>query len=290
MFIDIHAHGYKYPYPTESGEPLFTTPEEILHIQEEMEIERSVILPVLGPELYVPQSVGEVIDMANTWPDRFSAFCNVDPRALTNSSNAPLGLLLEHYKELGCIGVGEVMPNLPWEDARMQNLLSCVQDAQLPLIFDMTGCKDYAYGIYDQPGMPGLRRCLERFPDLTFIGHGPAFWAEISQLRNPEDIFGYPSYPVEGEGTVYELMREYPNLCAELSAGSGYNALARDEENAVRFLNEFSHKLMFGTDICYASQRPQTAALLRRLRDEGRISGSAFGAIARENARRILKL
>lgn len=47
---------------------------------------------------------------------------------------------------------------------------------------------------------------------------------------------------------------------------------------------------MFGTDICYASQRPQTAALLRRLRDEGRISGSAFGAIARENARRILKL
>ena len=290
MFIDIHAHAYKYQYPTESGEPLFATPEEILKIQEEMEIERSVILPVLGPELYVPQSVGEVIDMANTWPDRFSAFCNVDPRALSNSSDAPLGLLLEHYKRMGCIGVGEVMPNLPWEDARMQNLLRCVQKAQLPLIFDMTGCKDYAYGIYDQPGMPGLRRCLESYPDLTFIGHGPAFWAEISRLRRPEDIFGYPSYPVEGEGTVYTLMREYPNLCAELSAGSGYNALARDEENAVRFLNEFSHKLMFGTDICYASQRPQTAALLRRLRDEGRISGSAFGAIARENARRILKL
>ena len=146
MFIDIHAHAYKYQYPTESGEPLFAAPEEILKIQEEMEIERSVILPVLGPELYVPQSVGEVIDMANTWPDRFSAFCNVDPRALSNSSDAPLGLLLEHYKRMGCIGVGEVMPNLPWEDARMQNLLRCVQKAQLPLIFDMTGCKDYAYG------------------------------------------------------------------------------------------------------------------------------------------------
>ncbi len=290
MFIDVHAHCYKYLYPTEFGGKLFITPEQLSDVQNELEIELSFILPVLGPELYVPQSVGEVIDMASMSDGRFKAFCNVDPRALTNSSDAPLGILLEHYKKLSCIGIGEVMPNLPWEDARMQNLLKCVEEAELPLIFDMTGAKDRYYGIYDKPGMPGLRRCLERFSRLKFIGHGPSFWAEISQLRDPNDIFGYPNYPLIAEGELQKMLREYPNLYAELSAGSGYNALARDEENAVVFLNEFADKLFFGTDICTVSQRPKTAEMLKRFRAENKLSDEKFEKIARGNAIKMFDL
>jgi len=290
MFIDVHAHCYKYLYPTENGKELFITPDQLLEVQKNLDIHLSFIQPVLGPELYVPQSVGEVIDMANESDGKFKAFCNVDPRALTNSSDAPLGILLEHYKKLGCIGIGEVMPNLPWEDPRMQNLLKCVEEAELPLVFDMTGRVNCSYGIYDKPGMPGLRMCLEKFPKLKFIGHGPSFWAEMSELRDPSDIMGYPNYPVIGEGTVYTLMREYPNMYAELSAGSGYNALARDEDNAVKFLNEFADKIMFGTDICYADQKLGTADMLKRFRNEGKLSEDNFRKIACENAVKMFNI
>nr|MCR5264514.1 hypothetical protein [Clostridiales bacterium] len=111
MFFDIHSHMYRYPYPTENGGYLFSTPEQVAGRYSEYDITGAAILPVLGPELYMPQSVGEVIDIANGSCGKYVAFCNVDPRALTNSSDAPLGILLDHYKKLGCRGIGEVMPN-----------------------------------------------------------------------------------------------------------------------------------------------------------------------------------
>jgi len=288
MFIDIHAHAYKYQYPVPGGGMLFVTPEELLPIHDELGIERAVLLPIVSAEEYVPQSVGEVIDMAKASSGRFVPFCNVDPRVYSNTSDAPIGLLLEHYRSLGCKGIGEVMPNLPWLDPRMQNLLYHAQRAGFPLLFDMSGRLNEHYGIYDDPGMPQLETCLARFPDLLFIGHGPAFWAEIAALRDPADRLGYPKYPVEKEGRVARLMREYPNLAADLSAGSGENALLRDPGYAVSFLNEFADRIMFGTDICAKHNRFQTARFLLELRDTGRLAPPAFERIARENARRLL--
>jgi len=288
MFIDIHAHAYKYQYPVPGGDMLFVTPEELLAIHDELGIERAILLPIVSSEMYVPQSVGEIIDMANASGGRLVPFCNVDPRVYSNSSDAPIGLLLEHYRSLGCKGLGEVMPNLPWADPRMQNLLYHAQQAGFPLIFDMTGRLDTCYGIYDEPGMPQLERCLARFPDLLFVGHGPAFWAEIAALRDPADRLGYPKYPVEKEGRVARLMRDYPNLAVDLSAGSGENALLRDPGYAVSFLNEFADRIMFGTDICAKHNRYKTAGFLLALRDAGEISSQAFACMARGNAQRLL--
>jgi predicted TIM-barrel fold metal-dependent hydrolase len=44
------------------------------------------------------------------------------------------------------------------------------------------------------------------------------------------------------------LLVEYPNMYADLSAGSGYGALSRDEAFAQDFLARFRHKLLFATD------------------------------------------
>ena len=289
MFIDIHAHAYQYQYPVPGGGTLFVTPEELLPIHDELCIEKAVLLPIVSPEVYVPQSVGEVIDMANASGGRWIPFCNVDPRVYTNRSDAPIGLLLEHYRALGCRGLGEVMPNLPWEDPRMQNLLHHAQQVGFPLLFDMTA-RENDYGIIDGLGMPQLERCLARFPDLLFIGHGPAFWAEIAALRDPADRFGYPNYPVWQEGRVAELMRSYPNLTADLSAGSGEIALLRDPEYAVEFLNEFSDRLYFGTDICTKRNKYRTAEFLLELRDEGKLSEEKFEGIAKKNAQALLDI
>ena len=288
MFIDLHAHAYKYQYPLPGGDLLFVTPEELLPIHASLRIERAVLLPIVSSEMYVPQSVGEVIDMADASGGRFLPFCNVDPRVYSNTSDAPIGLLLEHYKSLGCLGLGEVMPNLPWADPRMQNLLYHAQSVGFPLLFDMTGSLNRGYGIYDEPGMPQLEQCLRRFPNLTFIGHGPAFWAEIAALRDPADRFGYPKYPIWEEGRVARLLRDYPNLSADLSAGSGENALLRDPAYAVSFLNEFSERIFFGTDICTKHNRFRTAQFLLNARSAGEITPQVFERIAKENAIELL--
>jgi len=107
-----------------------------------------------------------------------------------------------------------------------------------------------------------------------------------------QERLGYPKGKIEEEGRVPLLMREYGNLYGDLSAGSGCNALTRDREYAVRFLNEFQDRLFFGTDICQPtmpSLKP-LAEFLIGLRDSGDISETVFNKVARENAIRILGL
>ncbi len=290
MFIDIHAHVYRYQYPTENGEYLFMILEQLIERHNEIGIERAVLLPIVSPEVYVPQSVGEVIEIANNSGGRFIPFCNIDPRVLTNTSDAPLGILLNYYRDLGCKGIGEVMPNMELRDPKMQNLFKHVQDIGFPLIFDITGKLGTGYGLYDDPGLPQLEACLEKYPDLIFVGHGPAFWAEIGMLDSPEDRYGYPEYPVSEEGVVPKLMRKYPNLWAELSAGSGSNAMKRDPEYAVQFINEFQDKLMFGTDICTYKQPAYIVDFLKSLLVQKKISEDVFRKVARENAIKLLKI
>jgi len=141
-----------------------------------------------------------------------------------------------------------------------------------------------------QDGPEALSIIREERPELILLGHGPAFWSEIGVLDKVDDRGGYPKYPVRAEGAVPGLFRRYPNLWGDLSAGSGYNALARDRDYAVKFLNEFQDRLCFGTDICYADQKLPLAGFLLELKREGALSGEAFEKIARGNARRLLKI
>ena len=49
-------------------------------------------------------------------------------------------------------------------------------------------------------------------------------------------------------GKLTQMFRAYPNLYADLSAGSAYTALSRDPAFAVDFLLEFQDRLLFGRD------------------------------------------
>ncbi len=290
MFIDIHVHAYRPGCPKADGRVQFATPDEVLRRYDELKIERGVLLPLIGPEFYLPQSNEEILDMCDRSGGRLIPFCNLDPRGLTNSPAAPFDLWLNHYRDRGCRGIGEVMPNLPFEDPRCQNLFRHVEAVGFPLIFDIADGIGGHYGFYDDAGLPQLERTLKRFPRLKIFGHGPAFWAEMGRLETPADRGTYPAYPVREEGVVPRLFRRCPNLYGDLSAGSGFNALARDRDHAVRFLNEFQDRLMFGTDLCFAAQDLPLAAFLTELRDQGRISETVFRKIARENALRLLNL
>lgn len=289
-FIDIHVHAYRKDCPRADGRTRFATPAEVLKRYDELGIEKGVLLPLIGPEVYLPQSNEDILDMCGHSGGRLIPFCNIDPRGMMNSPEAPLGDWLRHYRDRGCKGVGEVMPNLPFQDPRCQNLFKHVEDVGFPLIFHLSHTIGGCYGLYDDPGLPQLEQTLKTFSRLRILGHGPAFWAEIGPLQTPADRAGYPRYSFQEEGVVPKLFRHCRNLYGDLSAGSGYNALARNPGYAVRFLNEFQDRLLFGTDLCSAAADPQLPGFLIDLREQGKLGRQAFSKITRDNAVRLLGL
>lgn len=291
MFIDIHVHTRRIPGPPRANGQTYATPEQLIARYDAMGVECAVLLPGVSPECsHVPQSNQEILEICGRFPGRFIPFCNVDPRAVGNSPSAPLDRLIGWYKERGYKGCGEVTANLPFNDPLVFNLLKHLETAALPVLFHLAPEIGRFYGLFDQAGLPFLEQALSAFPNLKFFGHSQVFWAEIARLRKPGDRYGYPGYPVEAEGAVPYLMRQYPNLYGDLSANSGYNALKRDPDYAVAFLTEFQDRLFFGTDICAPDTPTPLAGFLITLREQGRITAAIFRKIARENAVRVLEL
>lgn len=96
-------------------------------------------------------------------------------------------------------------------------------------------------------GIEAFERAVRACPGTTFIGHGPGFWAHISN----DDLYDqvpYPTGKVVPGGKLPQMFRQYPNLYADLSAGSGLNALTRDSPFAREFLLDFQDRLLYGRD------------------------------------------
>jgi predicted TIM-barrel fold metal-dependent hydrolase len=124
-----------------------------------------------------------------------------------------------------------------------------------------------------------FERVIRAMPGVTFIGHGPGWWREISGSA-AEDPPGYPKGPVAPGGKLPRLLAEYPNVYADLSAGSGLNALTRDAEAGRRFVDDHSRKLLYGTD-CYDTKHIDH---LRSLE----LPGEVLRAITHGNAASII--
>ncbi|MCE5241510.1 amidohydrolase family protein [bacterium] len=297
MFIDIHCHAYRIPPPIYS----MSTPDQVVEVFDRLGIEKGALLPIVSPEVYLPQANEDILEMCAQYPDRFFPFCNVDPRAICNSSHAPLGDVLRAYKDKGCKGVGEIMPNLPIMDDMVQNLFKCAEEVGLPVTTDGSPVPTCNFGLYDEPGLPGLEFTLRRYPNLIYLGHGPCFWTEIAQLETPGER-GYlfrmtggqcgrqPTHPIKEEGVLPKLMRLYPNLYGDLSDDSPRNALARDPEYGPKFLTEFQDRLLFGTDLCFPTMPVKIVDLLIEWRDSGKITEAVFQKVARENAIKLFGL
>ena len=289
MFIDIHVHLRSIPGFPRWGKPAYATPEHLIKRYDEVGIEKGVVLVGVSPECsYVPQSNEEVLQVAEE-TGRFIPFFNVDPRALRNSPEAPLGDIMRFYRDKGCKGIGEVTANLRFDDPLYRNFFKHAEEVGLPVTIHLADVIGGKYGIYDDPGLPLLEKTLQDFPNLKIFGHSQVFWAEIASL-NGQDRGGYPRGPVEEEGVIPQFFRKYENLYGDLSAGSGCNALARDKDYAVSFLNEFQDRLFFGTDIAAPDTPTPLVDFLLELRSEGRISEEVFQKVARENAIRVLEL
>ncbi len=298
MFIDIRAHTYRY---AQKFVYRFCSPEQLIARYDELGIAKGVVQPIVSPEIYLPQSNEDILDMAEKYPDRIIPFCNVDPRSISNSAKANFTPLLQYYKDRGCKGLGEIMPNMELKDPKLQNLFYHAEKVGLSVTMDNSMAVGSGFGVYDEPGLPYLELTLMSFPNLIVFGHGPVFWSEIARLETPAergyfyDILGgqvgrMATTPIKEEGVMPKLLRKYPNLYGDLSDGTPYKMLMRDPDYGAKFLTEFADRMFFGTDIVSPNMPIEIIGLLNDWRDTGRISQQVYDKITYQNAQKFLGL
>ena len=291
-FIDIHAVCVRELMAPVGGRHDICDVQRQIALYDRIGVEKGVIMPVANVECTpTGQANEEVLRIVAAHPDRLAAFCNLDPRNMYNGPNAKMGDVMRHYRSKGCCGVGAVCAKLPITDLRVQNLFRCAEAEGLPVAVRMDGSEDYGAGLYDTPGLPGLREALARFPKLTFLATGAALWCEISVLKLRDERFRPATGPVR-EGALAGMLRAHPNLVCDLSGAWGESALMRDSVYAAKFLAEFRDRVAFGLGAVSpedaAKSLPKLPAFLTTLHNTGKIATDVFEAVARGNAKRIL--
>lgn len=290
MLIDVHGHIGRIVMDRRE----FMDAANLIAKMDAWRIDVTCVLPVCehSEAPYLEAYTADVLAACAVYPRRLIPFCLIDPRFAGNNPKADFRLLLDEYRSRGCKGIGEMLPKLDFDDPRALNLYRQAAEFEMPVLFDMND-SDISYGLRDAPGLPRLEHALQSCSKTVFIGHGPTFWAEISGGCKPDQRCSYPKGPVQEGGAVPRLMRRYANLWADLSAGSGYNAMTRDAAFGLRFMKEFQDKLMFGTDSCRRSDLEKGVPVVpffHGLRENGGISAGAWEKIAWRNAARLLKL
>jgi predicted TIM-barrel fold metal-dependent hydrolase len=96
-------------------------------------------------------------------------------------------------------------------------------------------------------GIDAFERVLQACPETIFLGHAPGFWAHISGDEQFDKV-PYPTGKVLPNGRIIDMLRKYPNLYCDISAGSGCNALSRDPEFARNFILEFQDRILYARD------------------------------------------
>ncbi|MBI2505065.1 MAG: amidohydrolase family protein [Candidatus Latescibacteria bacterium] len=186
-----------------------------------------------------------------------------------------------HGVRLAC----ELKVRLSFDDPDALRLYQFCGEQKLPITIHLDYPIDHGKGNYPRPNwwyggsLDALERAVQACPQTVFIGHAPGFWAHISgDDRALQEA--YPTGPVLPGGRVSQMLRQYPNLCADLSAGSGLNALSRDPAFGRNFLIEFQDKLLFGRD--YFDTR-----LMDFLKEQD-LPREVFEKLACKNAQRLL--
>jgi predicted TIM-barrel fold metal-dependent hydrolase len=246
--IDIHQHT-SYAGRTDA---------ELIHHQREMGVTKTVLLPA-GSKYGLAVGAGgndTVVALARQVPGEFAFFANELPDIAETRS------VLEKYLKLGAIGIGEQKFGVAADSKAVDAVADIAREFSVPVLLH------FEFQTYNL-GFENFYKVLDRHPQVNFIGHAQTWWGNID--RNHKQATLYPSGPVTPGGITDRLLSDYPNMFGDMSAGSGLNALLRDEGHARDFLRRHQNKLLFGSDcndktgtvpLC---QGAKTLAAIRRL-------------------------
>lgn len=270
--IDFHVHIGDVHFPRKGRTTL--TLEQLIDAMNRSGIDMSVLLPLDSPEASGTYfSTFDALEAWQKYPERLIPFCCVDPRR-----DDVVGQI-KAYAEMGCVGFGEHKMGLYIDDERCKKIYRTCGELNFTVLMHL----DPGLNI-DEAGLPRLEALLKEMLDTNFIMHGPGWWTEIS--GGNEARGGYPTGKINPGGSADRLLQECPNLYADLSAGSAYNALTRDPEYTPGFLERNWKKLLFATDYLAAGQELPIVDYVKNLD----IEESKVYAIAKGNAMELLNM
>ena len=258
--IDIHQH-------TNYGG---RTDDQMLAHQRAMGMTTTILLPSGRPvnSASTHDSVSNGLQAKCTGNDACYKFAQDHPKEFVFGANEVPDVPeatqeIEKYLKLGAVVIGESKFGVECDSAEMQKIFALAQEYNVPVLMHWQ-FKMYNYGF------ERFDKMLEKFPKVTFIGHAQTWWANIDKDHKDQAVL-YPKTKVTPGGLTDRYLRDYPNMFGDLSAGSGLNALIRDEEHTRGFMERHQDKLLYGSD-CVDTigrgpgcQGAQTIAAVRRL-------------------------
>ena len=234
--IDIHQHtGY-------SGR---TNAELVAH-QRAMGVSQTILLPagreVSRPSTHDGKSNGlaasaggnqSCLDLHLKYPREFLFCANEVP----DLPEAPAEI--RKYLKLGGIGVAEQKFHVECDAPAIERIAEVAREFRVPVLLHF---QHDTYNLH----LENFHKILTEFPQVNFLGHAQTWWAHIDAKCDPAVL--YPKGKVTPGGITDRLLADYPNMFADLSAGSGLNALTRDAEFTRGFMDRHQDKLVFGSD------------------------------------------
>ena len=190
---------------------------------------------------------------------------------------------IEKYLKLGAVIIGEQKFALECDSGESQKLYELAAAYNVPILLHFQH-KTYNWG-FDR-----FHTMLKKFPKTNFIGHAQTFWANIDKDHDWKNL--YPKGPVVPGGLTDRYLSDYPNMYADMSAGSGLNALTRDEEHAKGFFDRHQDKILYGSDCAdhlgrgKGCQGADTIAAIRKLAPNKAVERK----ILFDNAKKLLRL
>jgi uncharacterized protein len=267
--MDIHQHT-NYAGRTDA---------ELVQHQRDMGITRTVLLPA-GSKYGLAVGAGgndTVLALSRRLPKEYAFFANELPDLPETKA------VLEKYLKLGAIGIGEQKFPVDADSKAIDLVANIAAHFRVPVLLH------FQHETYNL-GFDRFHKVLERHPRVNFIGHAQTFWGNIARDLNPSDL--YPKGKVTPGGLTDRWLSDYPNLFADMSAGSGLNALLRDEDHAREFLRRHQDKLMYGSDCDDRKAGTERCSGLRQLAAIRRLSPSPVieRKILYGNATRVLRI
>lgn len=279
--IDIHQHTHY------SGR----TDDQLLTHQRAMGITKTILLPSGQPLNYGSTYYGlanglqadahgneSCYKFSENHPGEFLFGANEVP-------DYPEALLeIEKYLKLGARVIAEQKFGVECDSPEMQKIYELASRYKVPVIMH------WQYGMYNR-GFERFLKMLEKYSGVNFIGHAQTWWANIDKDHKDQNVL-YPKTKVTPGGLTDQLLTKYPNMFADMSAGSGLNALLRDEAHATKFLERHQNKILFGSDCSdivghgSACQGSQTIAAIRKLSPTKQVERK----VLYENASRLLRV
>ena len=192
---------------------------------------------------------------------------------------------IEKYLKLGAVVIGEQKFGIECDSPAMQKIYKLAADYRVPILMH------WQYRMYNY-GLERFYKMLEKHPKTKFIGHAQTWWAHIYKNYQDDTSNLYPKGRVTPGGITDRYLSDYPNMYGDLSAGSGLNALTRDEQHARAFLDRHQDKLIYGSDCndlvgsIPGCQGAETIAVLRRLAPSKAIERKLLYG----NAKRVFRL